>query len=137
MTRTLLSAVALTGLAAVAAAQTTVTPVYPSAYRTAWPNQPGGTFNYNNPLYHGVYPPTGYYPGGYVSSHAYTNAGDTVPTTYVSHYRRLPVVEVPVIETYVPVPTYTPVVETYYSEYRGYYPPVYSSPRLYGRPRWR
>jgi hypothetical protein len=131
MTRTLLAVVALVGLTAAASAQTYVTPVYPSSYRTAWPTQRAGTFNYNNPLYHGVYPPTGYYPGGYVSSHAYTNAGDTVPTTYVSHYRSLPVVEVPVVT--VPV-VQVPVVETY-TEVRGYgyYPPVYRS----GRGRWR
>lgn len=130
MTRTLLAAVALIGLSAVAPAQTYVTPVYPSSYRTAWPAQGTGTYNYNNPLYHGVYPPTGYYPGGYVSSHAYTNAGDRVPTTYISHYRSLPVIEVPVV---VPVMR-VPAVETY-TEIRtyGYSPPVYRP----GRGRWR
>lgn len=132
MTRSLLAAVTLAGLTAVAPAQTLVTPVYPSSPRPAWPEQRGGTFNYNNPLYHGVYPPTAYYPGGYVSSQAYTNPGDTVPTTYVTHYRSPPVVEVPVVETVVPV------METRYTELRGYYPPpVYVYPSTRGRVRWR
>lgn len=131
MTRSLLAAVALVGLTTAASAQTVVSPVYPT-YRPAWAEQPGGTYNYNNPLYHGVYPPTGYYPGGYVSSQAYTNRGDTVPTTYVTHYRSLPVVEVPVVETVVPV------VETRYTEVRGYYPPpVYPYPSTRGRVWWR
>ena len=127
MTRTLLAAIAAGAFVATASAQTYVTPVYPSSYRTAWPGQGAGTYNYHNPLYHGLYPPTGYYLGGYVSSQAYTNAGDTIPTTYITHYRSLPVVEVPVVTV--------PVAPTVYTEVRTYeyYPPVYRS----GRGRWR
>jgi hypothetical protein len=132
MTRTLFALFVLAGFAASAHAQTRVTPVYPSPDRSAWSRPDLGTYNYNNPLYHGVYPPTAYYPGGYVSSHAYTNPGSSTPTTYISHYRSMPVVE-----TYVPVvETYVPVVQTYYSEVRGSYyspPPAYP----YYRSRWR
>ena len=135
MIRTLLTAVALAGLTAAASAQTYVTPVYPATGRTAWPAQTAGTYNYNNPLYHAPLPPTAYYPGGYSSSYAYTNAGDTVPTTYVSQYHRVPVVQVPVVQVPV-VETYTPVMQTVYTEYRGYAPVVYPY-HTRGRARWR
>lgn len=121
MIRTLSVLSVLAGLATSAHAQTRISPVYPSPDRSAWGRSDVGTYNYNNPLYHGVYPPTAFYPGGYVSSHAYTNPGSPIPTTYISHYRTLPVVEVPVVQTYVPV------IQTYYSEvHSGYYsPPPY------------
>jgi hypothetical protein len=90
-------------------------------------SQPTGTYNYNNPLYHGVYPPTGYYPGGVVSEHAYTNPGDTVPTTYISHYRSLP--PRPVYVQPVPVGGY---LYTETVRYGGFAPP-----RYFGRGRWR
>lgn len=111
MTRTLTAVLLVAGLAATASAQ----------------SQPNGTFNFNNPVYHGVYPPTGYYPGGVVSSTAYVNLGDTIPTTYITHYRSVP-----------PTPVYLPTVPTggyFYTEtvrYGGYAPPVY---RGYGRVR--
>jgi hypothetical protein len=105
-----------------------------AAAATAQPVRPG-TYNYNDPVYRTVYPPTEVYPGGYVSSYAFSNPGDRVPTTYVTHYRSTPPVVVPVMyyeERYHlprPVVTYT---ESY--SYRGYYsrPPV-ASPRG----RWR
>jgi hypothetical protein len=87
---------------------------------------PSGTYNYNNPVYHGVYPPTGSYPGGVVSSHAYTNPGDAIPTTYITHYRAAPPV-------YVPVPV-TGYIYTETVWYGGYAPPVYPGR---GRVRWR
>ncbi len=137
MTRTLLVLLGLAGLTAAAPAQTLVRPVYPPPAHSAWGRPDVGTYNYNNPLYHGVYPPTAFYPGGYASSQAYTNPGSAVPTTYITHYGRLPAV--PVIETH-----YTevrrvyyppPVVETHYTEIRSVYypPPVYPA----YRGRWR
>ena len=119
MTRTLLTVLGLAGLTAAVDAQTLVRPVYPPSSSSAWGRADLGRYNFNDPLYHGVYPPTAVYPGGYVSSHSYTNPGSTVPTTYITHYRRLPVVAVPVVAV--------PVVETYYMEVRGGYlpPPVY------------
>ena len=117
MTRTLLAALLAAGLSATASAQYP-RPVYGTSH-------PSGTFNYNNPAYHGVYPPTGYYPGGVVSSTAYVNPGDTIPTTYITHYRSLP-----------PEPVYVPAAPTvgyFYAEtvwYGGYAQPVY-------RGRWR
>ena len=128
MTRTLLALLGLAGLTAAAHAQTYIRPVYPTPPPSAWGRPDVGTYNYNNPLYHGVYPPTAVYPGGYVSSQSYTHLGSTVPTTYITHYSRWPVAEMPVVRTYVPV------VQAYYVEPRSvYYPPVYPS----SRGRWR
>lgn len=78
-----------------------------------------GTYNFNNPIYRVTYPPTEVYPGGSVSSYSFTNPGDRVPTTYVSHYRSFP------------PPVVLPV--TYYEE-RYYLPPPVAYPQ---RPRWR
>ena len=102
-TRTLLALLGLAGLTAAAHAQMYVRQVYPSPSPSVWGRPDVGSYNHNNPLYQGVYPPTALYPGGYVSSQAYTNPGSTVPTTYIIHYGRVPVVPVPVVRTYMPV----------------------------------
>jgi hypothetical protein len=120
MPRTLLAALLAAGLTA---------PVFAQHPQPASRPAPTGTYNFNNPVYHGVYPPTGSYPGGVVSSHAYTNPGDTIPTTYITHYRATS--PVPVYVPVVPVTGYT-YTETVW--YGGYAPPVYHG---LGRVRWR
>lgn len=91
-----------------------------------------GTYNYNDPVYRVTYPPTQVYPGGYVSSYAFSNPGDRVPTTYVTHYRSSPPVVVPV--AYSEERYYLPPVVSYSESYhyQGHYGP---SPRP--RVRWR
>lgn len=97
---------------------------------------PTGTYNYNDPVYHMAYPPTGVYPGGSVNSYAYRNPGDPVPTTYVSHYRRTPPVVVPV--TYYEERYYLPPpVVTYSESYTYYGGPVAAYPTARLRGRWR
>ena len=94
-----------------------------------------GTYNYNDPVYRVMYPPTQVYPGGYVSSYAFSNPGDRVPTTYVTHYRSTPPVVVPV--TYYEERYYLPPPVVTYTEsysYHGYYGPP---PVAYPRGRWR